>query len=155
MKKKLKWLILVGLFAIVGIQFIPTVVNQQESIPETDIRYVYGMPDNVMRTLESSCYDCHSNNTRYPWYSRLQPIRFMMDNHVDEGKGELNFNEFANYSDRRKISKLSAVSEQIKEQEMPLPSYLLLHPEATITKQQADSIFYVIEKILIENKDEK
>lgn len=146
---------IVGFVALVGIQFIPADVNQQEGIPETDIRYVYDMPENVIRTLESSCYDCHSNNTRYPWYSRLQPIRLMMDKHVDEGKGELNFNEFANYSDRRKKSKLSAVSEQIKEQEMPLPSYLLLHPEAKITKQQADSIFYFIEKVLMKNKGEK
>lgn len=144
---------IVGFVALVGIQFIPADVNQQDGIPETDIRYVYDMPENIIRTLESSCYDCHSNNTRYPWYSRLQPIRLMMDNHVDEGKGELNFNEFANYSDRRKKSKLSAITEQIKKQEMPLPSYLLLHPEAKITKQQADSIFYVIEKILIEHKD--
>ena len=140
MKKTLKWFFIVGLITLVGIQFIPADVNKQEVISSSDIRDVYDVPDNVMNILENSCYDCHSNNTNYPWYSQVQPIRLIMDHHVEEGKAELNFSEFANYSERRKRNKMRAISEQIEKSKMPLPSYLWLHSDAIITPSQKDSI---------------
>ena len=129
MKKTLKWFFIVGLITLVGIQFIPADVNKQEVISSSDIRNVYDVPDNVMNILENSCYDCHSNNTVYPWYSN-----------IEEGKEELNFSEFANYSERRKRNKMRAISEQIEKSKMPLPSYLWLHSDAIITPSQKDSI---------------
>ena len=140
MKKIFKRLSIVVLVALVGIQFIPTDVNKQEVISTSDIRYVYDVPDNVMNILENSCYDCHSNNTNYPWYSQIQPVRLIMDHHVEEGSEELNFSEFANYSERRKRNKMRAILEQIEKSKMPLPSYLWLHSDATITLLQKDSI---------------
>ena len=140
MKKTLKWFFIVGLITLVGIQFIPAYVNKQEVISSSDIRHVYDVPDNVMNILENSCYDCHSNNTNYPWYSQVQPIRLIMDHHVEEGKEELNFSEFANYSERRKRNKMRAISEQIEKSKMPLHSYLWLHSDAIITTSQKDSI---------------
>ena len=110
MKKTLKWFFIVGLITLVGIQFIPADVNKQEVITTSDIRHVYDVPENVINILENSCYDCHSNNTNYPWYSQVQPIRLIMDHHVEEGKEELNFSEFANYSERRKRNKMRAIS---------------------------------------------
>ena len=95
MKKTLKWFFIVGLITLVGIQFIPADVNKQEVISSSDIRNVYDVPDNVMNILENSCYDCHSNNTNYPWYSLVQPIRLIMDHHIEEGKEELNFSEIS------------------------------------------------------------
>ncbi|MBD80970.1 MAG: hypothetical protein CL840_18780 [Crocinitomicaceae bacterium] len=136
MNKILKRFLIVGLVALVGIQFIPADVNKQEGIPATDIRYVYKVPDNVMNILETSCYDCHSNFTNYPWYSQVQPFRLIMDYHIKEGQEELNFSEFGNYSERRKRNKLRAITEQVRERKMPLSSYLLLHPEAVLSKKQ-------------------
>ena len=142
MKKTLKWFFIVGLITLVGIQFIPADVNKQEVTSSSDIRHVYDVPDNVMNILENSCYDCHSNNTNYPWYSQVQPIRLIMDHHVEEGKEELNFSEFANYSERRKRNKMRAISEQIEKSKMPLPSYLWLHSDANLSIEE--------KKILIE-----
>ncbi len=134
MKKIFKRLSIVVLVALVGIQFIPADVNKQEVISSSDIRHVYDVPEKVINILENSCYDCHSNNTDYPWYSQVQPMRLLMDKHVREGKEELNFSEFANYSERRKRNKMRAISEQIEKSKMPLPSYLLMHEEAKLSK---------------------
>tara|TARA_Y100000589_G_scaffold130416_1_gene124097 strand:+ start:37886 stop:38335 length:450 start_codon:yes stop_codon:yes gene_type:complete len=136
MKKTLKWFFIVGLITLVGIQFIPADVNKQEVITTSDIRHVYDVPENVINILENSCYDCHSNNTNYPWYSQVQPIRLIMDHHVEEGKEELNFSEFANYSERRKRNKMRAISEQIEKSKMPLPSYLWLHSDANLSNEE-------------------
>lgn len=121
---------------LVGIQFIPTSINQQDITPYTDIRNVYTIPDNVLTVLEVSCYDCHSNNTNYPFYSRIQPMAMLMDKHVREGKEELNFSEFGDYSDRKKRNKLFSIQNQVKDGEMPLSSYTLMHNDAKLTANE-------------------
>ena len=140
MKKIIKRILVVGLLALVGIQFIPADVNHQNGIPPTDIRFTYDVPEKIIETIEISCYDCHSNNTNYPWYSHIQPIRFFLDNHVEEGKEELNFNEFKTYSDRKKRNKLRSITEQIRENEMPLSSYTIIHNDAKLTKERASEL---------------
>ncbi len=140
MKKTLKWFFIVGLITLVGIQFIPADTNQQDGIPETDIRYVYDVPEKVMNMLETSCYDCHSNNTNYPWYSKVQPVRLLMDKHIREGKAELNFSEFGNYSDRMKRNKMQSIGSQVEDGEMPLPSYLMMHDEAKISNSDKEGL---------------
>ena len=136
MKKWLKKIAIVLVVILVGMQFIPTDVNRQEEIPKTDIRYVYDVLDNVMNILQTSCYDCHSNNTNYPWYSDVQPMRFLMDKHIREGKEELNFNEFGSYSDRRKKNKLKSIIGQIKDEEMPPLSYTFMHGNTHFLKEE-------------------
>jgi len=78
------------------------------------------------------CYDCHSNNTVYPWYNKIQPISYLMENHIKEGKKELNFSNFGTYSKRKQKSKLKAIYNQIKDNEMPLWSYTLIHRNAKL-----------------------
>ena len=138
MKKTLKWFFIVGLITLVGIQFIPADVNKQEVIFSSDIRNVYDVPDNVMNILETSCYDCHSNNTNYPWYSKVQPVRLLMDKHIREGKKELNFSEFGSYSERRKRNKIQSIGSQIEDGEMPLSSYMMIHDEAKISNSDKE-----------------
>ena len=102
--------VLIGLLVVVvGIQFIPASVNKQPEVLETDIRNVYKVPTEVLSILQTSCFDCHSNNTNYPWYSKIQPIRLIMDNHVENGKNELNFSQFGSYFDRRMKNKLKSL----------------------------------------------
>lgn len=112
---------------------------------------MYKVPKNIETTLRASCYDCHSDNTNYPWYSYVQPIRFFMDGHINEGRKELNFNEFGNYSNRKQRSKLVSISKQIKSDEMPLSSYTLIHRNAILTVNQKEEIINWINTI---NKDE-
>jgi hypothetical protein len=144
MKSYIKWIIYSLLILLVGIQFIPTSNNQQEITPYSDIRNVYTISDNVLTILETSCYDCHSNNTNYPFYSRIQPMGMLMDKHVREGKEVLNFSEFGDLSNRGKRNKLFSIQNQIKDGEMPLTSYTLMHNEA---KLSADEKFIIEEWI--------
>ena len=136
MKSYIKWIIYSLLIVLVGIQFIPTSTNQQDVKPYSDIRNVYTIPENILTSLETSCYDCHSNNTSYPFYSRIQPMRMLMDKHVRDGKEVLNFSEFGDYSDRGKRNKLFSIMNQIREDKMPLSSYTLMHNDAKISTDE-------------------
>lgn len=132
-RKIIVWTVLL-LFA--AIQFIRPRRNIDGKIPGLSFVQLYAVPDSVNRILREACYDCHSNHTRYPWYSNIQPLGWIMARHIRRGKTELNFSEFANYSNRRKISKLKAITNQIEDDEMPLKSYKLLHKKARLSDQE-------------------
>lgn len=100
----------------------------------TDFMLVNDVPKQVEGIIKTSCYDCHSNNTDYPWYNKVQPVAWFLKNHVAHGMEELNFNEWADYSDRRKNSKLKSIINQMKEGEMPLSSYTIIHREAKLSE---------------------
>ena len=91
-----KIILLILLIVFVGIQFIPTKRNLSEIVPNTDFMIVNNVPNNIKATLQTSCYDCHSNNTSYPWYNTVQPVTWFLENHFEEGKAELNFSEWDN-----------------------------------------------------------
>ncbi len=115
-------------------------VNASPAATANDISKVYPVPDNVQKILKTSCYDCHSNNTAYPWYNNIQPVAWWLNHHVDEGKGEINFNEFASYRPGRQYKKLDEIIDQVKKDEMPLSSYTLIHKDAILTKEQGSAI---------------
>tara|TARA_R110002126_G_scaffold18493_2_gene70764 strand:+ start:2124 stop:2576 length:453 start_codon:yes stop_codon:yes gene_type:complete len=138
--KIVKIIVLVLLVAFVGVQFIPTVRNQSESTPKTDFMLVNTVPKNINEKLQVSCYDCHSNNTAYPWYNKVQPVAWLLENHINNGKEELNFNEWADYSDRRKKSKLKSIISQIRDDEMPLTSYTLIHKDAKFSENEKQEL---------------
>jgi len=132
----LKKKIILGLTVIlIGIQFFQPLRNQSDEVPATHIERVYAVPQNVKAILVQSCYDCHSNNTRYPWYSRIQPGAWYMAGHIKKGKEELNFSEFGEYSARRQRNKFRAMAGQVKDGEMPLPSYTLIHRNAVLSPE--------------------
>ena len=98
----------------------------------------YNVPPEVSGILEVACYDCHSNTTRYPWYANVQPAAWWLANHVKEGKRELNFSTFTSRRIAVQNKKFKEIAEQVKEKEMPLPSYtyLGLHADANLTDAQ-------------------
>lgn len=128
------------LVAFVGIQFIPTTRNQSDSVPSTDFMLVNNVPKNIQNKLQVSCYDCHSNNTQYPWYNKVQPVAWFLEDHIKEGKAELNFNEWNSLSTRRKTSKLRSIIKQIENGEMPLDSYTFIHRDAKFSEAEAEEI---------------
>ena len=97
---------------------------------------LYNVPKNVEVVLQTSCYDCHSNNTNYPWYSNIQPVRFIMEYHIKKAKENLNFNEWGNYSSRKQNNRLDRIAKQIQSNEMPLTSYTLIHKKAALSATQ-------------------
>ncbi|UBZ09129.1 heme-binding domain-containing protein [Leeuwenhoekiella palythoae] len=130
--KIIAWLALV---ALIVIQFFPITLNESDTVPQSDFMKVNQVPATIKNRLQVSCYDCHSNNTNYPWYSKKQPAAWYLDDHIQEGKDELNFNEWATYSDRRKNSKLRSIISQIEEDKMPLDSYILIHRDAILSDE--------------------
>ena len=118
-----------------------------EQVNTADFTSIYKVPKNVETILRTSCYDCHSNNTHYPLYSYIQPARFFMESHIKEGKENLNFNEWGNYSNRKQNNKLDRITKQIKSDEMPLASYTLIHKNARLTTVQKKEVMDWIRKI--------
>lgn len=135
MMKRFKKILLACLVVFAAIQFIQPARNTNNALLPTDITKIYRVPDSVLAVLKSSCYDCHSNNTRYPWYSRIQPAARFMASHIRKGKSELNFSEFGGYANRRQESKLKGISNSIEGNTMPLSSYLSIHRNAKLTDQ--------------------
>ena len=136
MKKFFKRFLLLLLLVFIGIQFFRPAKNKSEGISANDITAKYAVPDDVKAILKTSCYDCHSNNTNYPWYSNIQPVAWWLKDHIDEGKRELNFSEFASYRIGRQYRKLEGINGEIKDGEMPLTSYTLIHGDAKLNEQQ-------------------
>lgn len=135
-----KKILLALLLLFIAIQFIRPAHNKSEQVQPTDFAKIYTVPDSIQIILRTACYDCHSENTHYPWYSNIQPLAWIMANHIKNGKDKLNFSEFGNYTVRRQISKLKGIAGQIKDDEMPLSSYKMLHKNARLSQ---------VEKILL------
>jgi hypothetical protein len=131
-----KKIMLVILLVFLAMQFIRPAPNSSNAVQRADMVTRFDVPANVAGILTTSCYDCHSNNTSYPWYSNIQPVGWLLANHIKDGKEELNFNEFATYPQRRQLSKLKSIQNSIKDGSMPLSTYTMIHKNA---KLSADS----------------
>ena len=126
---------LVLLIVFIAIQFIQPPRNINAQVMPADIKKYFSVPARVEGILKTSCYDCHSNNTNYRWYANIQPVGWILANHINDGKADLNFDEFGNYSKRMWLSKLKAIGSSVKDGTMPLSSYTLLHQEAKLSKE--------------------
>lgn len=145
--KIVKNIMLVLLVVFVGIQFIPTERNQSDIVPKADFMLVNNVPNDIKNKLQVSCYDCHSNNTNYPWYNKIQPVAWFLEDHIKEGKAELNFSEWDSLSNRRKASKLRSIIKQIESDKMPLDSYTLIHSDAILTDSEKQEIIQFLTQI--------
>ena len=120
---------------LVVIQFIHPERNLSGDTTN-DISKKYPVPDTVKTILRTSCYDCHSNHTEYPWYNNIQPVAWWLAHHVNEGKEDLNLNEFASYRIGRQYHKLEKIAKLVNEGEMPISSYTLIHRYAKLDDAQ-------------------
>ncbi len=101
-----------------------------------DFLTIKNTPTALASAIRSSCYDCHSNETQYPWYSNIQPIAWFLKSHIDDGRRHLNFSTFATYEPKKQAHKLNEAAEMVEIGEMPMESYLLMHSEAKLTEAQ-------------------
>ena len=119
------------------VQLYPRPEKNNANAPEPKhLSSIYPIPGDVEALMKSSCYDCHSNHTDYPWYSSIQPAAWWLGDHIEEGKKELNFSEFASYSLAKQYRKLEEVIAEVKEGEMPLESYTVIHRSADLNPSQ-------------------
>jgi hypothetical protein len=136
----LKTILYLLLAALVLVQFVRPNNNISKGDQPNHIAKKYELPANVEGILRKSCYDCHSNNTVYPWYANVQPAGMWMNSHIREGKGEMNFDEFLTYSPKKARHKLEECIEKVKEGEMPLNSYTWIHKDANLTQDEKVAI---------------
>ncbi len=140
MKKALKILALIIFTGFIVIQFIrPDFTNPPVNAAET-IENSMQIPENVQKILTTSCKDCHSNETNYPWYSKIQPAAQFLKNHIEEGRAEMNLSIWNTYEPRKKKRKLEEVCEQVEIKEMPLPSYLWIHRDAKLSDDDTKTL---------------
>ncbi len=136
----LKKILYVLLAAFIIIQFIRPKQNISAGPFTNDVTTKFATSDDVALILKTSCYDCHSNNTKYPWYYHVQPVAWWLQDHVNEGKKELNFSEFATFTPKRQRKKFQEIDELVAEGEMPLESYTLIHKYAKLSAEQKAAI---------------
>lgn len=135
MKKTLKIIALLSAVGFIAIQFSrpdltnPPVVQAEALAATTEV------PENVAAILKRSCNDCHSNETVYPWYSNVAPFSWLLAEHIEDGRQELNFSVWNSYSAKKKRNKFEEICEQVMSGEMPHSQYLWLHSEARLSEE--------------------
>ncbi|MBK9271599.1 MAG: heme-binding domain-containing protein [Saprospiraceae bacterium] len=138
MKKKIVW---VFILLVLVIQFFQI---DKTSLPSANAGFFqkYKADADVTNILERACNDCHSNETKYPWYTYVQPLGWWINHHIVEGREHLNFSDFTTRKIASQNHKFEEIIEVVKEAEMPLPSYtwLGMHPEARLTKDEKSAL---------------
>lgn len=131
----MKLALLIFLIIFIVMQFIQ--LDKENIIVDKNLEIK--APTEVMTLLKTSCFDCHSNETTWPWYSKIAPFSWVVANHVNTGRKALNFSTWENYSPQLKEEKLKAIY-RTAYASMPLPSYIYAHGEANLTKEQRSMI---------------
>lgn len=132
----MKKVLTVILVAFIIIQFFPIDKTNPEPTPGMDFLKIKNTKPETAKIIRASCYDCHSSETQYPWYSNVAPFSWMLKNHIDEGRKELNFSTFAIYPAKDQAHKLQECIEMIEKKEMPLESYFIGHQDAKLSDGQ-------------------
>jgi len=135
--KKIGWVVLV---VFIVAQFFGPEKNEGDLTSLATFIEETKPSDEVYKILKESCFDCHSNSTRYPWYSSITPVNYWMADHVKEGSKHLNFSKWAEYSLKKKEHKMEEVFEEVEKKNMPLDSYTWTHTEANLTDAQVKLI---------------
>jgi len=145
MRLFIKILVATGIIAFVVIQFF----QPEKNIGEVTQNHIFRqeqLPENVQLTIQNACLDCHSNNTRYPFYDRIAPASWMVSKHVTEGKKELNFSEWGEMDAYDKIRALEDIRQELEQNTMPLKAYVVMHREAKLSEEQKTALFSWIDK---------
>jgi hypothetical protein len=140
LKKLLKWSAVAFALLFLGAQaYRPDRTNPAVDKSRTLAANTQMTPE-VEAVLRRSCGDCHSSETAWPWYSNVAPVSWFLKSHVEEGRRELSFSEWATYPKRKRERKLHEMCEQVESGEMPLKSYLPLHPSARLSEEEKRAI---------------
>ncbi len=136
-----KKILIALLVVLIVIQFIRPTRNISNLDGPNEISKKYTVPTEVQSILKQSCYDCHSNNTNYPWYANVQPVGWWIQyTHINDGKKHLNFSEYAGYPEKRAKRKFEEIVDEVKEGGMPLGTYTFMHHEAVLTPEQSKAL---------------
>jgi hypothetical protein len=136
MKNKLKWIFaaLVAVFALMQLANPPR--TNPPVAPGHDIMATNAPPPEIATLLHTACYNCHSHETKWPWYSHVAPVSWLVANDVNRGRERLNFSDWPRALPERAAKRLERISEELDYKDMPPAKYTLLHPEARLTAVQ-------------------
>ena len=132
MKARVIWIVL--LVIVVGIQFVPSGLPMVVKENNNDLLLNNTVPDSVAVLLKAACYDCHSNESNYLWYSYVAPVSWLIARDVNLGKKELNFSNWESLKKMKKAQYLDEIYEAVSDRSMPMEIYPIMHPEAKLTK---------------------
>ncbi|MGB2869239.1 MAG: heme-binding domain-containing protein [Bacteroidota bacterium] len=139
-KKILKWTVFSLAVLFLGAQLFRPEQTNPVSDPKNSILSDTTIPPSILATLKRSCFDCHSNETRWPWYCAITPVNYLLARDVSAGRKRVNFSDWGTYKPGRRLSVLDEIYDQVSHKEMPLPIYLPMHPEAKLTDQEVKAI---------------
>ncbi len=140
-RKRLRTVLLSLLAILVVMQAFRPARNTGDLHGPRSLSAAHPIPPATEAILQKACYDCHSNHTRYPWYTAVQPLGWWIQHHVDEGKHSLNFSEWTSYKTEDMPHILEELREEVAEGHMPLPSYLWVHGDAKLSAAERDTLF--------------
>ena len=135
LKRAVKIFFVLFFVAFLVIQFSRPNFNNPSVTQAETLKSNTFVPENVAAVLKRSCADCHSNETVYPWYAKIQPSAWFLASHIEDGRRHLNFSIWNTYDARRKKRKLGEICDQTESREMPLPSYLWIHRDAQMSDE--------------------
>ena len=135
--KKIGYFLLV---VLVIAQFFGPEKNEGDLVSVSAFIEETNPPKDVKKILETTCYDCHSNKTNYPWYNNITPVNYWLADHVKNGNNHLNFSKWEKYSLKKKEHKMDELHEEVEKKNMPLDSYTWTHSEANLTQEQIDAV---------------
>ena len=131
----MKYTLLIVLAIFIGMQFIQTDKTNEQTPKHLEIK----APENIKVMLKNACYDCHSDEVRWPWYSNIAPFSWIIDDHVNNGKMALNFSQWENYTEEEKKKQLKEIF-RTAYASMPLAGYIRFHEEADLSREQRTMI---------------
>lgn len=134
LRPKISLIILLCLLII--IQFKRIDKSNPISPPSKDIFAILDASQEVQSLVKTACYDCHSHETKYPWYSNISPISWVLEHHIEDGRKHLNFSLWGDYNKKKASHKLEECFEEVAKEKMPLPAYTWTHDSAKLTEAQ-------------------
>ncbi|EAQ43046.1 MULTISPECIES: heme-binding domain-containing protein [unclassified Polaribacter] len=111
-------------------------------------------PKDVLEIMKTTCFDCHSSKTVYPWYDKITPVNYWLAEHIEDGKKHLDFSNWSAYSLKKKEHKMDELYEEVEEGEMPLNSYTWTHAEANLTQEQINAVVTWAKKVQADYKQQ-
>ncbi len=128
------------LFWIVGIVMVMQLIRPDFSNPKVDETLAFKSDEHVMSVLKTSCYDCHSNETQYPWYHNVAPLSWIMSDNIKSGRQALNFSNWESMETQLKLKRLKRAKQLIDNNRMPKSEYLMMHKNAVLDKEKKETL---------------
>jgi hypothetical protein len=140
MKKYTRWLGLGLIILLFVLQFFQINKTNPKVNPEEDFLVFHKTEASTAKLIKDACYDCHSYETKYPWYTYFVPLSWWINKHILNGRKEMNFSTWTTYSAKKADHKLEESAEMVSEKKMPLKSYVLAHGEAKLSPEQVKQL---------------